>query len=481
MSIKIKIKIVIKKCISISAPILLTLFLTSCKKFVVVEPPTTSLVTISVFDKNSTATAAQLAIYAQMQDFPYNINQLTGLSSDELKNYGANLSLVNIYKNTINATNDATKIGIWKSAYTLIYQVNAILEALPNSPGVTKAVKQQLIGESKFVRGFLNFYLINLYGDAPLILSTDYITNSQQVRAPTTNVYQQIIADLVDAQNLLNTNYVDATDTVTTTDKIRPNKWSATALLSRVYLYTGQWEKAESQASSIINNTVYGLLPNLDSVFLKNSKEAIWQLQPNSSNKYTSEGSGFTITRDPTGSGTVYASAISDQLFNTFDSTDKRKSKWIGSYKSGSNTWYFPTKYKATTTSTSVTEYSMVLRLSEQYLIRAEAKAQQGILTGANSAVTDLNNIRNRAGIGDYKGTVDKTSILSAIMRERQAELFTEGHRWLDLKRSNIIDSLMPIISVQKSSKWDTNQQLYPIPVTDIQNSVGVIIQNPGY
>lgn len=453
---------------------------TSCKKFVEIKPPTTSLVATNVFDKNSTATAAQLAIYAQMQSYPFNIDWTTGLSSDELKNFSSSQTAIDLYANALDAAVDANGIGIWKPTYNFIYEGNAILEGLSNSPGVTDAVKKQLNGESKFLRAFWYFYLVKLYGDVPLVLTTDYKVNSNLSRAPKAQVYEQIIADLTDAQNLLNSNYVDATDTVTTVDRVRPTSWAASALLASVYLYTGDWTKAETQASSVINNTSLFTLPSkLDSVFLKNSREAIWQLIPNSSNKYTPEGNIFILNYNPATNYTSFTTTISDTLMNTFENGDARKIKWVGKYTDAVRRvdYYYPHKYKANSTSTSLTEYSMVLRLAEQYLIRAEAKAQQNNLAGA---IIDINTIRNRAGLPNLSASLTKQQVLAAIMHERQVELFAEGHRWTDLKRIDKVDVVMGGITPKKGGTWSSYKQLYPIPITDIQNGIN-IIQNDGY
>src|SRR4051794_9508092 len=88
-NIKTIFKIVVKSSYLI---IITALALSSCKKFVQIEPPTNKLVTTSVFDKNSTATAALLSIYAQMQSVPQTLELQTGLSSDEFKNYTSNLT-----------------------------------------------------------------------------------------------------------------------------------------------------------------------------------------------------------------------------------------------------------------------------------------------------------------------------------------------------------------------------------------------------
>src|SRR5262249_46634175 len=129
----------------------------------------------------------------------------------------------------------------------------------------------------------------NLYGDVPLDTITNYQTNAVANRTSASQVNKQIITDLLSAQSLLGNAYV-------TTERVRPNKGAATALLARVYLYTGDWADAEAEASVVIGNTgQYGIVNNPDSVFLKNSAEAIWQLMPNQAGYNTNEGKYFIL------------------------------------------------------------------------------------------------------------------------------------------------------------------------------------------
>jgi hypothetical protein len=104
---------------------------------------------------------------------------------------------------------------------------------------------------------------------------------------------------------------------------------------------------------------------------------------------------------------------------------------------------------------------------------------QQNDISGAKS---DLDSIRLRAGL-PASTLNDKSGLLSLILHERQVELFTEwGHRWLDLKRTSIIDNVMTTVTPQKSggSPWQPYQQWYPIPFYDLQRDQN-LIQNNGY
>jgi hypothetical protein len=154
---------------------------------------------------------------------------------------------------------------------------------------------------------------------------------------------------------------------------------------------------------------------------------------------------------------------------------------WLNSVKVGVDTFYYPVKYKSATLNAPVTEYSMVLRVAEQYLIRAEARAQAGNLPGA---IDDLNKIRERANLSLLAVTnpgITKSALLDMILHERQVELFTEwGHRWLDLKRTNKVDDVMRVETVSKGGTWDTHDKLYPIPNSEILVNPN-LNQTPGY
>jgi hypothetical protein len=254
----------------------------------------------------------------------------------------------------------------------------------------------------------------------------------------------------------------------------------AAALLARVYLYQGDYANAYAEANTVINGATFSLATDLNQVFKKNNSEAIWQIMPVGTNDWTPEGAAFVLQAPPSNSGSSGSSTVSDQLMAAFEAGDKRKLNWIGSITIGGKTYNFPYKYKDPLKATTLNEYSVILRLAEQYLIRAEAEAN-GAGGGLSIAVSDLNVIRNRAGLSNYNGTVDKPSLMTAIIHERQVELFTEGHRWFDLKRTQTIDTVMQVVTPQKGGgKWDTNQQLYPIPQTDILTA-GNLKQNPGY
>jgi len=489
-----------ERLISTFCFLLFALNFSGCKKFIDVPPPKTSLVTADVFNNNGSATSAQLAIYTNMftNEESWNMAQSVGLYADELQNYNPYVTAEQTYTNALAAGNSTWSGGYGTSSnyYSYIYAANAVINGLQTTPGCSVAVKQQLTGEAYFARAFFHFYLTNIFGEVPLVLTTNYASNSKIARTPRLQVLQQVVADLQTAKGLLNNNYVDGSDTAVTTERVRPTKAAALALLARTYLYLGDYsqnnsyyQRADSAASAVIANSEYSLCPSLNAVFLANSTEAIWQLQTPSNQSWdTPDGYGFILLGTPSTNGFNGSTTISSQLLSAFEPNDQRKTTWIGSITEGANTYYFPYKYKNYTY--VGTEYDMVLRLGEQYLIRAEARVREGNITGA---LSDLNMIRNRAGLPNYAGAQDPASLLTAILHERQVELFTEwGSRWFDLERAVISKEAVNANTVlgspgnvcaYKGGTWNSGtdyQLLWPIPRTDISADPN-LTQNPGY
>lgn len=462
--------------------------LVGCKKFVQIDPPVNQITATTAYNNNTSAAAVITGIYSNMManaglsDGNNGIGYLQGLAADELTNYSSVANLTQFYQNALSAATGGTSNAYyWAEIYNEIHVANAVIEGLSTSSGVSSAMKQQLNGEAKFIRAFLHFYATNLYGDVPLVTSTNYLTNNSIHRDPSAQVYQQIILDLKDAQSDLSSKYVDANGNATS-DRIRPNKAVATALLARVYLYIGDWANAAIQADSVLANSSLYSLDSVNQVFLANSTEAVWQLQPVSPGYNTQDAYNYVL-QGPPGSG-IYAVALSSYLLNAFEKGDERLANWVGTYTSDSvSFYYYPYKYKVYLQNQPVTEYSMVLRLAEQYLIRAEAEAR-GASGGVNAAIADLNMIRNRAALPNYSGPAIKDSVLAAIQHERQVEFFTEwGHRWFDLKRTGNLNSVMGQpgnVCANKGGVWNPNWALLPIPLNDLQIDPN-LTQNAGY
>ena len=438
-----------------------------CKKFVDVPTPVNQETTSEVFSNESQAGAAVRGLYNSMMSpgayyaWQGGLSILVGITSDEMATNFASFS--GFYTNQILPTDGYNYSNLWTTFYSSIYDANAIISNVEASTGIQPANKPGLEGEAKFVRALCYFYLVNLYDSVPFTTGTNYQSNALLGRTAPSKIYDQIVSDLQSADSSLGTNFT------ATGNRIRANKWSATALLARVWLYRQQWSNAEAAASAVIGSGLYSL-DSLNNVFLYTSKEAILQLNYPGTNAYNFDGYLMSLA-----TSSVPRYQLSPTLVNTFETGDGRKTHWAKATTISSTTYYSPYKYKVVsgTTTGKQTEPTMFLRLAEQYLIRAEARAQQGRTT---DAAADLNLVRQRAGLPATTATT-QTDLLTAIYKERFVELFSElGHRWLDVKRTGQADALY---SVEKTS-WTHNAILFPIPYTDIQRDVN-LVQNPGY
>lgn len=464
-------KIIINKL----AVLVLFFLLTSCEDFLDVEAPDHKITSATVFKSDETAQSAMTGIYNELFRASFSggressVHMLAGLSSDELKTIRTNdFSLLEFNENAIQPGNERN-LSLWASAYSIIYMTNSLLEGLDASQGISQNLKESLEGEAKFIRALSYFYLVNLYGEVPLITTTDYRVNALAPQTIRDEIYLQIIEDLSDSILLLTGEYRGE-------DRTNVNQYAAKALLARVHLYLENWVEAENLSSEVLAASgTYEILSDLDQVFLKNSKEAIWQISPIGGGgvfSNTNEGSIFVF--HPFFSSLTKV-ALRMELVESFDIEDKRLEHWISFHGTTGN--YYAHKYKDRNSMNNISEYSMVLRISEQYLIRSEALAMQGKLS---EAIKDLDVIRERAGlntIANLVPNIDKESLLELIWEERKRELFTEwGHRWLDLKRTGQASSVL----ISKPSDWEDTDVLFPIPEEE-RNKNPNLNQNPGY
>jgi hypothetical protein len=443
---------------------------TSCKKFVEIEPPINQTISDEIFKSDDLAISAVTGIYSEMMSSSgkFSSGEVTfyaGMSADELM-FLAPSFRDEFVRNQITESGQPTLlIAFWEKAYRFIYTANICLEKM-NAPSasLSSQTRRMLEGECRFIRAFCYFHMVNLFGAVPLPVGSDFRVNMTLPRSPIAKVYELIIQDLETAIELLLEQYP------TSPTRVRPNKFAALALLSKVYLYRNDWAKAETASTLIINSPLY-TLDSLDSVFKKSSVEAIWQLLPvNSTFNNTWEGNIILPNSN------TYV--ITDTLYKSFEPNDHRRSVWLMSKTVPGpppNIRYYPTKYRIKSNSAKL-EYYVVFRLAEQYLIRAEARAHLGKLSEASA---DLNMIRNRARLPNTTSGTQET-LYAAISQERKIELFAEwGNRWYDLKRTQKADAELKELPSKKAT-WTLNDTLWPIPSSQIIFNPN-LTQNPGY
>jgi starch-binding outer membrane protein, SusD/RagB family len=451
-------------CICI-ASMLIILTVTDCKKLVQVDEPDDSLSAGAVFSNDSLAQAAVAGLYIKVLNttrFLLNggMSLFPGLSADELERTSPSNFEDQFNYNGIFSNNQLVNVNLWKAAYIYIYQCNICMEGLQRSSGVSAEVKKRLTGEVQFVRALCYYYLVNLYGDVPLVLGTNADVNTLLPRTQADELYKQMEADLLGAFNALSDN---KTNTF-------PTPSAAQALLARIYLHLQNWNKAEEMASTVINSGQFMLQADLNTVFKRLSKEIIFQWAPVVDKTNAPEGVIFVPAN-----AALRPTYTLTGLLTAFEAGDLRKANWIKTVKIGAQNYDYPYKYKIYVSSSAPSEYNVVLRLAEQYLIRAEALARQNKIT---EAVADINTIRMRAQLPGISASISSEECFQAIEKERRIELFAEwGHRWFDLKRTNRANA---VLSASKGSNWHSNDQLYPIPFSELEADPN-LRQNPGY
>lgn len=439
------------------------LFFSACEKFVELGAPPTQVILDEAFQTDASARSVVLGLYVSTVNS--NISGTTtfypGMAADDLQYNGADAGLVEFANNGILNTNSYVN-NLWANLYQLVKNTNNTILGLEASTTLTPSVKDQLLGEAKFMRAYAYLYLVNLFGDVPLHLKSDLAVfdEASLPRTAVDEVYSQITADLLDAENKLATAYEG-------TFRARVNKHAASALLARVYLYRADYENAERYASKVLQATDYSL-PAPTANFTNDSKEIIFQLA--NINGFTTFGANYV-----TSPSVIPAYTVPDALYTDFENStqeDLRQTNWIAAKTVSDKAYYAITKYKVS--SGTGNEYHVVLRLAEQYLIRAEARAQRNDISGAKA---DIDAVRARAGLAGVGSGLSQAQMHAAIETERLHELFGEyGHRWFDLKRTNRATAVLSPIK----TSWQPTDILFPIPNAQILIN-GNLTQNPGY
>ncbi|MFD2101306.1 RagB/SusD family nutrient uptake outer membrane protein [Flagellimonas iocasae] len=454
------------KSITYSIFVLVAL-LVSCEDYLEIDPPKNQLAGENIFTESTTVDGVFAHIYAQFRDQAFTKGSTTGLSylfghyADELDHLSEGQPLTRSYYNNGVLATEGTG-DLWNVSYNIIYDCNRILEGVNGSKSLDSALKDRFLGEAYFVRAFVHFYITNFFGEIPYITTTDYRVNQKVVRDDVESVYQHLEEDLLLATELLSETSGDGTN-------FRPNRWTAAALLSRVYLYQDKWQLALNEAELVIGNSGYGLEPNLDLVFLKDSPETLWQLDTGMEGENTDEAGTFVPVSAPPSN-----TALNTALLEAFEPGDARREQWVGSITDGSQTWYFPYKYKERMATDQTQECPILLRLVEAYLIAAEASAQLGNL---EDGLDYLNAIRERATL-DELGSMGREELLEAILQERRIELFSElGHRYFDLKRTGRADAVLGLLK----PFWDPTDILLPLPEDELLKNPKLLPQNEGY
>lgn len=462
MEIQIKYK---SACLFMLLIFTILMFL-SCDDFLNVDEPFDEVNAEMVFTNESTANATVSELYSKLQEEVlingglYGLSVLMGMKSDELIYYGNPSDEFGVFYTNKVLPENSIIANIWNSSYKLIYLCNSILEGLESSTNISTSTKNQLYGEALFIRSLVYFHLANLFGDIPYTEITDYEINRILKKTKKEEIYNLIIEDLIESHSKLSPEYISG-------ERVRVNRFGASALLSRVYLYKEDWNSAEIYASEVINNlSLYQLEDDLTKEFLHDSPSAVLQLKQRQG-LWTHEASNFIFEYGP-----PPMFSLNQDFANSFEEGDLRREHWVREISETNQTWYMSNKYKRFDQNGPFVEYSIVFRLSEQLLNRAEARLKLGDLHGSTD---DLNKIRSRAGLQNISISDDLNNLL---IQERKSELFCEhGHRWFDLKRWRLSESILSPIK----PNWSESHLLLPLPQMELELNPNLQPQNPGY
>ncbi|MCX8525897.1 RagB/SusD family nutrient uptake outer membrane protein [Chryseobacterium formosus] len=218
---------------------------------------------------------------------------------------------------------------------------------------------------------------------------------------------------------------------------------------------------------AIVQSPLYQFQNDITKVFTKTGTHILWQLKPKNNADAVKEASLYYFAN----AAPLYV-ALSPSLVSSLAAVDLRKQNWTAPVTVGANTWYRAEKYKAR--SNNSTEYSIIFRLEEAYLLLAESLARQNRIA---DALPYINPIRQRAAQPLLSASISQQVLLNEIVSESRKEFFTEmGHRFLTLKRFGLLSNLM-----QTKPNWKDHHRLWPVPQKDILLNSNLNPQNPGY
>jgi len=373
------------------------------------------------------------------------------LSSDNATATGTILEFNDISLNNLLSNNTISE-AIWNACYIAINRVNNVLYYLPNIEGLSEENKNDVSGQLYFIRSLAYYNLVSYFGDVPLRVSPTLSTDDLNLpRTAKAEVLSQIVGDLNTAKINITTNTTG-----------RASAAAAEALLAKIALYESRWADAETFATHVIENYGLSLVSDYSTLFNNdNNSESVFEVQFNDQDK--NRIAEYVL---PTSLGGRYEVSPTEDLINSFSTEDLRLN---ASFDGFDDKPYCKKYYQISSGADRV----YVIRLSEMYLLRAEARIQQQADFGLINA--DINAVRQRAGLEDLSFQ-DYNALLQELLLQRRLEFTFEGQRWFDLIRNNLAVQTLPTVT-------SSDQLLFPIPYSEINTNtaIGPENQNPGY
>lgn len=475
------------------------LFSVGCGSDFLEKKPLGKLTAENFFETEQHAVLATDAVYEHLRDWLVHIFNFVGMSdiitddSDKGSFPNDAAFLLELDDYTFTASNIAPA-GVWEGYYQGIFRANL---AINNIPGIEMDVdlRERLVGECKFMRGYFYFNLVRWFGDVPLILTELTQDEFKQERVPVEIVYQQIILDLEDAIEALpeRSQYASA-------NLGRVTKGAAKGILAKVHLTRNNFMEAERLAMEIIGSNEYELYPDFARLFTlegENAMESIFEIQATEGSLNSSQYNQIQGVRGSPNLGWGF-NRPSDDLITSFEPGDPRRDATVlfpgevlpdGSAIVEDNPDLVNERYNQKGWAPLATSGDNFegqgnirrLRYSDILLVAAEALNEN---SKPQDALTYLNMVRTRARanrpptiLPDITET-NKEKLREIIWKERRSELALEQHRWFDLQRQGRAAEVM---QAHGKNYVSPKHDLFPIPQIEIDVSGGSLSQNAGW
>jgi len=443
------------------------------------------IVATEFFKTEDDAMRATNAIYSFLRSwensaFPYQF--VFGVPADDVLK-GSNpgdASYINVYDNFTYTVSDEGVRGYWIGQWQAVNRANQVITNVPNID-MNATLKNRLVAEAKMLRAYFYFNLVRIYGGVPIFDGLQ--TNYNIPRNSVDEVYNFIISDLTSAAEVLPQTYGAA-------DLGRVTKGAALGLLSKVYLYKKDWQKAYDTSNQVIAMG-YSLDPDFNHLFRiagEFGPESVFEVNCECSAQFGgSQYAEVQGVRNQFGWGFFTPSSA---LENAFEPGDIRKEltilrngettpegDLIAMGDPNSVTTYNQKIYVPTSQNNSACGYGSrqnirILRFAEILLINAEAANELG---NTGTAITNLNKVRTRASLGGTTAST-QTALRTAIWHERRVELALEGDRFVDLVRTGQAATVLAPYGFIPGKN-----EVFPIPLDAMNQSNGAYTQNPGY
>lgn len=439
------------------------------------------------FTTQEDAMQATNAIYSALRSWEnsaFPAQFVFGVPADDVEK-GSNpgdASFINAYDQFTYTASDSGVEGYWIGQWQFVNRCNQVITNVPNI-NMDATLKTRLVAEAKMLRAYFYFNLVRIYGGVPIFDGLPADGNYNVPRKSVDEVYNFIIADLTSAAAVLPQSYGAG-------DLGRVTKGGALGLMSKVYLYKKDWQKAYDTSNQVIAMG-YSLDPDFNHLFRPAGEfgsESVFEVNCECSPQFGgSQYAEVQGVRNQFGWGFFTPTTA---LESAFETGDIRKELTIlregettlegdvihkGDPQAG-NMWnqkvYVPKSLNNNSCGYGSIQNIRILRFAEILLINAEAANELG---NTAAAITNLNKVRTRAGLAGTTATT-QAALRTAIWKERRVELAMEGDRFVDLVRTGQAATVLASYGFKAGKN-----EVFPIPLNSINQSNGTLTQNPGY